>query len=135
MTVLFACDANAVFSPLAEAIARHISSLSGDSANEYWSAGRAPSHVRTEVRAVLAEEGISTQGLVAKGFPAVPVQEADVVVDFSPSSGRLPAPAHARRVTWQLPDPSSAPPSERMEAYRATRDEIMRRLRLLLREL
>lgn len=130
MTVLFIGDANAARSPMAEAIARQLApSL------EVWSAGWRPSHVRPEVRTVLEEEGIRAEGLRAKQVNAVPLEEVDVVVAFCADEGRLRVPVDARRETWFLPDPTSAPPHERLEAYRAARDELIRRVGALLREL
>jgi len=44
-------------------------------------------------------------------------------------------PSSLRVLSWPLPDPAAAPPEELMEAFRATRDELMRRLPPLLRDL
>lgn len=128
MTVLFVCDSNAVRSPLAEAIARHLSPH-----HEFLSAGWSPSHVRPEVRAALAEAGISALGLRAKSMAETPLEEVDVVVSLSEDEGTIRT--TARRIAWWLADPSSAPPEERMEAYRATREELTRRIGILLAEL
>jgi len=44
-------------------------------------------------------------------------------------------PPNKVHVSWPLPDPASAPPDESLEAYRATRDELLRRLPSLLNDL
>jgi protein-tyrosine-phosphatase len=135
MTVLFLGESNAVRSPLAEAVARHLDHRAGGREHEFVSAGWAPTHVRAEVRKVLEEEGIPALGLRAKGLGSISLDEVDVVVNLVEPKGPVRVPARARRLQWLLPDPSSAPPEERMEAYRAARDELARRIRNLLAEL
>lgn len=130
MTVLLLDPVNASLAPLAEALGRQLAPR-----HEWIAAAWAPSHVRPEVRAVLDEEGVPAQGLRARGLGSVAMEEVDLVVAFTPDEGRLRVPATARRLDWRLPDPSSAPPSERLEAYRAARDEIERRLRALVKDL
>lgn len=126
--LLFACVANSARSQLAEAIARH---LAGN-AHEVWSAGSHPSHVKPEVRAVLAEVGIDARGLRAKGFSALPWEEIDLVVTLCAEEVCPVLTGAPRRLAWPLPDPASAPAVERLEAFRATRDELLRRIPLLL---
>lgn len=128
--ILFLGASNASRTPLAEALARALAP-----AHEVWSAGARPSHVRPEVRAVLAEAGFPFDHLRSKGVFEVPLDEVDVIVTLA-SPDRCPkVPGAMRRVSWELPDPSSAPREEALEAYRATRDELLRRLPALLREL
>lgn len=129
-SLVFVCPSNAARSPLAEAIASHLSpSL------DVWSAGVRPTHVRPQVREVLREEGIRAEGLRAKSLPEVPLDEVSHVVALSADTALPPLPGRIRVVRWNLPDPASAPPEEALEAYRATRDELMRRLPALLRSL
>lgn len=128
--ILFLGVANASRSPLAEAIAR---TLAPD--HEVWSAGARPSHVRPEVRAVLAEAGFRDDHLRSKTLIEVPLDEIDVVVNLADPERCPRVPGEVRRVVWNLPDPASAPREEALEAYRATRDELMRRLPALLRAL
>lgn len=131
MTLLFLDHDCAARAPLAEAITRSQARWEHD----VWAAGWEPSFVRREVREVLAEEGHREEGLIARALPAVPLDEVDVLVAFVPDVGRLRVRAGVRRLDWRIPDPSSAPPEERLEAYRAARDEIARRVRDLLRSL
>lgn len=128
--VLFLGVSNASRSPLAEAIARELAPR-----HEFWSAGRTPSHVRPEVRAVLAEVGYRDDQLRAKGLVEVPLDEVDLIVTLADPARCPQVSSAARRVAWNLPDPAAAPRAEAMEAYRATRDELMRRLPRLLAEL
>lgn len=126
--ILFICAANAARSPLAEAIARHLApSL------DVWSAGTAPTHVRPQVRAVLSEVGISAAGLRARSLYEVPMDEVDLVVTLGPEASLPVLPGRIARVSWSLPDPTSAPEEDALEAFRATRDELLRRLPPLLR--
>lgn len=130
MYVLFLDESGSARAPIAEALLRQIAPW-----HEAIGAGWVPSHVRPEIKEVLEEAGIHTTGLRARGVFEVPLEEVDLVVAFVPDEGRLRVPARARRIQWGLPDPLSSPPDERMEACRAARDEIERRLRLLVEEL
>jgi protein-tyrosine-phosphatase len=130
MTILFVGEAGAARAPLAEALARKLLPE-----HDCWAAGYRPSHVHPEVRAVLSEEGLSTVGLRARNITEVPLEDVDLVVSFVDEERGLRVPASARRVRWGIPDPSSAPRAERLEAFRAARDEIERRLRKLAAEL
>jgi arsenate reductase len=122
--------ANSARSQLAEAISRQIAPQI-----EAWSAGSAPTHVRPQVRQVLQEEGFDAHGLRSKGLMEVPMDEVDVVVSLCEEVHCPVPPSGPRLLSWPLPDPTAAPSEELMEAFRATRDELMRRLPPLLREL
>jgi protein-tyrosine-phosphatase len=130
-TVLFACVANSARSQIAEAVARHLAPAEF----ELWSAGSRPSHVRPEVRVVLDEHGIDSRGLRSKGFVSIPLEEVDVAVTLCQDEVCPVFPGATTTLHWPLPDPASAPESERLEAFRATRDELLRRIPLLLAEL
>ncbi len=128
--VLFICEDGAALSPLAEAVAR---SLRPDV--EAWSASLRPSHVRPWTRAVLAEAGLDDAGLRSRDLAEVPLDEVDVAVFLAPA-GRPPfLPRRIRLVRWPMPDPSSAPADEALDAWRAARDELLRRIPALLDEL
>ena len=129
MHVLFLDESAGARAPLGEAILRHLAPW-----HDATAAGWSPSHVRPEIREVLAEAGIPSDELRARGLPSVPWDEIDVVVRFVPDEGRLRVPSRARELAWRLPDPLSAPPDERMEACRAARDEIRRRIERLVQE-
>ncbi|MSP54264.1 MAG: hypothetical protein EXR69_01455 [Myxococcales bacterium] len=130
MTLLFLDDDDAARAPLAAGLARMLAELFDIDASAY-SAGMRPSHVRAEVRKVLREVGAPIDGIHAKPLMAVPLDEVTLVVRLAPGlSFRLPADVPC--LDWHLPDPCCAPPAERDDAYRATRDELLRRLRLHL---
>lgn len=119
MTVLFIGYANAARSPLAEALARQ-------AGHDAYSAGVRPSNVRPEVRTTLEEIGVDANGLRAKGITEIPMDEVELVVALDREAPRIPG--GAKRIEWLIPDPSSAPASERAEAFRAARDELQRRI-------
>lgn len=131
VTFLFLDSDDAARAPIAAALAPWLAEQIGVSLTAY-SAGVRPSHVRPEVRQVLNEIGAPTAGLHAKNVRAVPLDEITAAVRLAPDLlTRLP---DVPVLDWHLPDPSSAPPPERLDAYRATRDELVRRLRILLTE-
>lgn len=130
MYVLFIDDSCGARAPIAEALLRHIAPW-----HEGAGVGWVPSHVRQEVREVLAELRVNADGIRAKGLSSAALDEVEIVVRFVPDEGRLRVPGSARMLSWMLPDPLSAPPGERLEAFRAARDEIERRLRKLVEEL
>lgn len=121
--VLFLCVANSARSQLAEAITRHLAPEW-----EVFSAGTNPTHVKPQVRAVLHEVGIDTFGLRSKGMLEVPLDEIDLAVTLCSEEACPALPRAIKRIHWPLPDPASAPDEEALEAFRATRDELLRRL-------
>ena len=127
--ILFLGVANSARSQLAEAIARD---LAPDL--DIWSAGTEPSHVRPQVRRVLYEVGFDDKGLRSKTLFEVGMDEIDVIVTLCREEQCPILPGKKRHVHWPLPDPAAAPDTEKDEAYRATRDELIRRLPPLLRE-
>ena len=128
--ILFLCVANSARSQLAEAIARQMSpSL------DIWSAGSELTHVRPQVRRVLDEAGYDPRGLRSKSMFEVEMDEIDVIVTLCREEQCPLLPGKKRHVHWPLPDPAAAPDDEKDEAFRATRDELIRRLPPLLHEL
>ena len=122
MSVLFLCVANSARSQLAEAIARHLAPE-----REFWSAGSEPSHVRPQVRIVLDEVGIDARGLRAKSTFELPLEDITLAITLCLEECPY-LPPHIEVVGWPLPDPASAPAGELLEAFRATRDELLRRI-------
>jgi protein-tyrosine-phosphatase len=130
MAVLFLCVANSARSQMAEAIARHLAPRL-----DVLSAGSAPTHVRPEVSAVLDEVGIDAHGLRSKGVDEIPLDEIELAVTLCADEVCPVLPKRVERLHWPLPDPSSAPPDERLEAFRATRDALLSRIPKLLASL
>jgi arsenate reductase len=87
------------------------------------------------VRAVLEELGIDATGLRSKGLLEVPAAEMDLAVTLCAEEACPALPPDVRRLHWPLPDPAAAPAAEALEAFRATRDELLRRLPRLLASL
>lgn len=128
MTLLFLDPDDAARAPLAAGLARHLGEWLEMDVTAY-SAGVRPSHVRQEVRTMLREVGAAIDGIHAKGLMAVPMDEVTTVVRLAPDL-HVTLPEGMRVIDWHLPDPSCAPPDEREDAYRATRDELKRRLKI-----
>jgi arsenate reductase len=127
--ILFLCIANSARSQLAEAIARQMApSL------DIWSAGSEPSHVRPQVRRVLDEIGYDPRGLRSKSMFEVEMDEIDVIVTLCREEQCPLLPGKKKHIAWPLPDPTAAPDEESDEAFRATRDELLRRLPALLKD-
>ncbi len=127
--ILFLCVANSARSQLAEAIAR-------DMAPELdvWSAGSEPTHVRPQVRRVLDEAGFDDKGLRSKSMFEVDMDDIDVIVTLCREEQCPALPVAKKHLRWPLPDPDAAPDEEKAEAFRATRDELIRRMPALISE-
>ena len=136
--LLFLCVANSARSQLAEAISRHLitnramPNLQAEGL-EVWSAGTRPSHVRPQVPTVLQEENVDFRGLRSKGLIEIPWDEIKVIVTLCEDEQCARLPIDAVHIHWPLPDPAAAPDEEALEAFRATRDELLRRLPKLIR--
>lgn len=89
--------------------------------------------------AVMAEAGLDISGQESTVVDEAMLGRADVVVTVCGHADELcPAlPAQARKIHWPLIDPARAAGTEQeiMAAFRATRDEVERRVRSLLKEL
>jgi arsenate reductase len=127
--ILFLCGANSARSQLAEAIARE---MAPDL--DVWSAGSEPTHVRPHVRRVLGEAGFDDKGLRSKSMFEVDMDAIDVIVTLCREEQCPALPLNKRHLRWPLPDPDAAPDEEKAEAFRATRDELIRRMPALFKE-
>ncbi len=128
--ILFLCVANSARSQIAEGLARSLVPASV----KVWSAGSRPTSVRPEAIEVLAEVGIDIAQHHSKPVDEIPADEVDTVITLC---GEQECPiflGKARRLHWGLPDPAAATGSEkeRLDAFRATRDELRRRLEVFL---
>jgi arsenate reductase len=125
--LLFLCVANSARSQLAEGIARQ---LAPPSVN-VWSAGSAPTRVRPEAITVLAEIGIDISGHRSKAVNEIPAEQVDTVITLCGEEECPVFLGRARRLHWGLDDPAAVTSSDtdRLEAFRQTRDELLRRLR------
>jgi arsenate reductase len=127
--VLFLCVANSARSQLAEGIARSLAPASVG----VWSAGSQPTRVRPEAIAVLAEIGIDISGHRSKAVSEIPADQIDTVITLCGEEECPVFLGRARRLHWGLPDPAAAGGSEsdRLVAFRRTRDELRRRLEVV----
>ena len=127
--IVFVCDNNACHSIMAQAVFEYLKpNILVQSAGQY------ASFVRAEVRAVLDEEGIVSKGLHSKAIAAVDWDDVELVVVLCAEDIAPFTPSRIPKLHWWLPDPLGAPESERMEACRALRDELLRRIELLISE-
>lgn len=126
--VLFLCVANSARSQMAEGIGRDLAA--GDV--RISSAGSAPTRVRPQAVAVLAEIGIDGGGQTSKGMLDVET-DVDTVVTLCAEEVCPLWLMETPRVHWGLPDPAGAgtTPEEELQAFRDARDEIRRRLSVL----
>ncbi len=126
---LFLCVANSARSQLAEGIARSVAP------HDVWigSAGSEPSRVRPEAVQVLAEVGIDITGHHSKAIDDVPREKVQAVITLCAEEVCPVWLGEAHRVHWGLPDPAAITGPGRLDAFRATRDELHRRLGVLFR--
>jgi protein-tyrosine-phosphatase len=124
--LLFLCVANSARSQMAEGIARALA----PPGVTVWSAGSQPARVRPEAIAVLAEIGIDISGHRSKAVAGIPAADVDTVITLCGEEECPVFLGQARRLHWGLPDPAAVAGSAntRLDAFRRTRDELLRRL-------
>lgn len=128
--ILFLCVANSARSQMAEGIAR---SLAPDDVR-ISSAGSQPTAVRPEAIRALEEIGIDITRQSSKGMDQIDGIPPDVVITLCAEEVCPAWLQPAVRLHWPLPDPANAEgdAGTRLGAFRAVRDELMERLRVLL---
>jgi len=129
--ILFLCVANSARSQMAEGIARTIA----PPGMKVWSAGSQPTAVRPEAIAVLHEIGIDISGHWSKAVSAIPADEVDTVITLCAEEQCPVFLGKAQQLHWGLPDPAAVvgANTERMQAFRAVRDELRQRIIALFR--
>ncbi len=127
--LLFLCVANSSRSQMAEGLAR---ARFGDRVL-VASAGSSPATVSPFAVAALDEVGIDISGHHSKRVDTIDPETVDVVVTLCAEQVCPAFLGTARRLHWPLPDPAAEAQSEaeRLDGYRAVRDEIARRLNTL----
>jgi protein-tyrosine-phosphatase len=126
-SVLFVFVHNAGRSQLAAAYLQHLSG----GAVEVRSAGSEPAdQVNPSAVAAMAEEGIDIGARTPKTLSAQAVQDSDVVITMG-CGDTCPFYPGKRYEDWELDDPAG----QTIEAVRPIRDEIRRRVLVLLDEL
>lgn len=122
---LFMCVRNSARSLLAEAIARHVA----PPGVTIQSAGSQPAFVRPQVIQVLEEAGISPEGLSSKSVEDIDSTGVEAVVTLCADEVCPIYLGRAQRLHWSMPDPVVVEPKDEMlDAFRKTRDELMKRL-------
>ena len=130
-SVLFACNHNAIRSPMAEALAKR---LYGQMAY-LDSVGVSPTELDSFAVAVLEEIGIDLNSHQGKSFDDLDPSSFDLIVTLSPeahhSALEFTRSASTDVEYWPIPDPSAVEGSRevRLDAYRRTRDMILARLK------
>lgn len=130
-SILFACTYNAIRSPMAEAIMRY---LHGRQVY-VQSAGVRAGELDPFMVAVMDEIGIDLSRHRPKSFDDLDDDYFDLVISLSPEAQHraveLTRNNHCEIEFWHMPDPSLVEGSRetRLEAYRALRDLLMRRIR------
>jgi arsenate reductase len=125
--VLFVCLHNAGRSQMSQALferatgGRHTAASAGTTPGE---------RVHPEVVQVMEELGIDLSDRVPRRLTTALAQEADVVVTMG-CGDDCPYIPGKRYIDWELEDPKGRP----VEAVRATRDEIERRVQGLMDDL
>jgi thioredoxin type arsenate reductase len=127
--ILFLCVANSARSQMAEGVARHLA----PEGLKVSSAGSEPTSVRPQAIEALREIGIDIRGQRSKGIDDVE-RPVDAVITLCAEEVCPVWLEDATRLHWGLPDPAAAGGTEAevLDAFRAVRDELVRRLRVLL---
>jgi arsenate reductase (thioredoxin) len=120
---LFLCVANSARSQLAEGIARALA----PARVAVMSAGSQPTQVRPEAIAVLAEVGLDSAGLRSKNVAEIDPATVDTVITLCGEEECPVFLGSAARLHWGLPDPAGVG----LDAFRAVRDELRRRLAMV----
>ena len=126
-TALFVCLHNAGRSQMSQALFER----SAAGRHAALSAGTTPAeHVHPEVTTAMRELGIDLSDRQPQLLTNELAEQADVVVTMG-CGDSCPYIPGKRYIDWELPDPKGRPISE----VRATRDEIARRVDVLVKEL
>jgi protein-tyrosine-phosphatase len=126
-TALFVCLQNAGRSQMSAALFER----EGGGRHNALSAGTTPAeHVHPEVAQVMRELDIDLSSRKPQLLTLELAEQADVVVTMG-CGDACPYIPGKRYIDWDLPDPAGRPLAE----VRATREEIARRVKTLVREL
>jgi phosphate transport system protein len=131
--VLFLCVRNSARSQMAEGWARKVLPASA----QIFSAGSDPAEtVNPHAVGAMREAGIDISSQRTKGMGEIPLAEVDLVVTLCAEEVCPVLPGSMRREHWILPDPAAVSGNEQevKAAFRATRDEIRRRMEVLAKQ-
>jgi arsenate reductase len=126
--VLILCTGNSARSQMAEGLLRH----EGGDAFAVESAGLEPSFVRAEAIEVMREIGIDITNHRSKSLDEFTNQPFDYVITVCDNANQhCPIfPGTSDRIHWSIDDPAAVLGDEatRLQAFRAARDDLRRRL-------
>lgn len=132
VNILFLCTGNSCRSQMAEGWARHM----GGEAVSVQSAGIEAHGKNPMAIAVMQQVGVDISGQESTIVDDRMLQQADIVVTVcGHADEKCPVlPPGITKIHWPLTDPAKASGSEDeiMDQFRATRDEVERRVRGLL---
>lgn len=137
---LFLCTGNSARSILAEALLNH---LSGDKFRAFSAGSHPTGKVNPHALALLAREGLSTEGYYSKSWDSLPVTP-DIVITVCSNAAGEPCPAYlgpVLRTHWGVEDPAHITGTDQeidvafMTAYRILRARIEAFLALPIEEL
>jgi arsenate reductase len=133
--ILFLCTGNSCRSQMAEGWARQL----GGGHIEAQSAGIEAHGKNPRAIAVMSEAGVDISGQQSTRVTDAMIRAADIVVTVcGHADEHCPAlPAGVKKIHWPLSDPAKATGSEDeiMAQFRATRDEVRRRVTELVASL
>jgi len=99
------------------------------------SAGSMPARVHPQAISALAEVGIDISQQSSKSVAAIDLRQVDLVITLCADEVCPVVPGSTfERLHWPLADPAAAVPAEAAGRFRATRDELRRRLEVFGRE-
>lgn len=129
--VLFICRHNQARSQMAEGWARKVLPTSV----HVWSAGIAPTgSIHPDAVLVMREVGLDISAQRPKALGDVPMGDIDTIVVLGEDTEPLSLAAARSTEVWQLADPTTiVDATERLDAFRRTRDEVSRRIAALAR--
>ncbi len=134
MKILFLCTGNSCRSQMAEGWCRRLAA----EGTGVESAGIEAHGKNPRAIAVMREAGIDISGQESTIVDRTMLERADIVITVcGHADEQCPAlPGNTRKLHWPLADPAKAQGDEPevMAHFRATRDEVERRVRDLLRE-
>ena len=130
--VLILCTGNSARSQMAEGLLRQ---MAGDNF-EVFSAGVAPTHVRSEAIEAMREIGIDLSAHRSKSVDEFLGQEFDYVITVCDNANeQCPTfPGKTKRLHWSFEDPAAVEGDHnvRLNGFRSVRDQIAEQLRLFI---
>lgn len=139
MNILFLCTGNSCRSQMAEGWARELCRQYGDDWLQVESAGIESHGKNPRAIAVMQEAGVDISDQESTRLTDEMLDQADLVVTVcGHADEHCPVlPDGTRKIHWPLDDPAKAEGTEAeiMEVFRASRDDIRRRVIDLLKKL